>query len=46
VWKHKPNAEGLLKYRLKNGWLPTPSRLKDGDEVLGYASCLIDERIK
>jgi hypothetical protein len=42
VWKDRPDADELLNYRLKNGWKPTPSRLKEGDEILGHA-CRVGE---
>ncbi len=42
VWEVPPNADELLQFRLKNGWKPTPSYLKDGDKILGHASCVID----
>ncbi|MEZ5427850.1 MAG: hypothetical protein R2747_16390 [Pyrinomonadaceae bacterium] len=42
VWKDRPDADRLLQNRLKNGWRPTPSSLKDGDRVLGHAACLVE----
>jgi hypothetical protein len=42
VWKHQPTANEILKVRLKNGWKPTVSPLKEGDQILGYAACLSD----
>lgn len=40
VWDHQPTADELLEKRVANGWLPTPSGLKDGNRVLGHAACL------
>jgi hypothetical protein len=34
-------ADELLDFRLQNGWQPTPSRLKGGDEILGHAACIV-----
>jgi hypothetical protein len=42
VWENKPNADEVLRFRLKNGWTPTPSLLKDGEKVLGHAGCVIN----
>ena len=39
IWDHPPTADELLSVRINEGWRPTPSRLKDGDRVIGYASC-------
>lgn len=41
MWDHQPSAAQLLAERLRRGWKPTPSRLKTGDEVLGYAACAV-----
>jgi hypothetical protein len=41
VWDHDPEARELLDRRLARGWSPTPSRLKGGDRVLGYAGCVV-----
>jgi hypothetical protein len=41
VWEHQPNADELLAERLRNGWRPTPSRLREGDRVLGHAACVV-----
>jgi hypothetical protein len=43
VWKHKPTPRALLDDRLARGWTPTPSGLKGGDRVLGYAACVFRE---
>lgn len=40
VWDHRPDAAEILDMRLQTGWQPTPSLLKDGDVVLGYAACV------
>ncbi|MCA9592599.1 MAG: hypothetical protein KC776_04785 [Myxococcales bacterium] len=40
VWDHEPSAAELLEARLARGWTPTPTALKDGEAVLGYAACL------
>jgi hypothetical protein len=41
VWDHRPTADELLEARLARGWRPTPSALKDGERVLGYAACAV-----
>ena len=43
VFDHKPTAHELLERRLERGWRPTPSRLKDGHRVLGYAACVFEQ---
>ena len=40
VFDHVPGAAELLERRLARGWRPTPSALKDGERVLGYAACV------
>jgi len=40
VWDHNPSADELLNLRLQEGWSPTPSKLKDGDTILGHAASL------
>ena len=42
VWDHKPSAQEVLEQRLAAGWRPTPSQLKDGDVIEGYAACVFD----
>jgi len=42
VWDHRPSARELLDARLGAGWKPTPSSLKGGDRVLGYAACVFE----
>jgi hypothetical protein len=39
VWDHQPNADELLAARLSEGWQPTPSPLRDGNQILGHAAC-------
>lgn len=41
VWDHDPEPRELLARRLERGWMSTPSRLKGGDRVLGYAGCAV-----
>ena len=41
VFDHRPDAAELLARRLARGWRPTPSALKDGERVLGYAACAV-----
>ena len=41
VWDHRPTAAELLAVRLAGGWKPTPSALKGGGRVLGYAACVV-----
>jgi hypothetical protein len=41
VFATKPDADALLRARLERGWTPTPSALKDGARVLGYAACVV-----
>jgi hypothetical protein len=43
VFDHKPTAHELLERRLARGWRPTPSPLKDGQRVLGYAACIFEQ---
>ncbi|HWE37193.1 MAG TPA: hypothetical protein VG406_11555 [Isosphaeraceae bacterium] len=40
IWDHAPSPDELLDARLKRGWGPTPTALKDGPAVLGHAACL------
>ena len=40
VWDHRPGERELLDARLDRGWRPTPSRVKGGPRVLGYAACV------
>lgn len=41
IFDHRPDAAELLQARLRQGWRPTPSRLKEGERVLGYAACAV-----
>ncbi|HEY7544351.1 MAG TPA: hypothetical protein VID27_05695 [Blastocatellia bacterium] len=41
MWDHTPSADELLEARLAEGWTPTPSRMKEGDRVLGHAACRV-----
>jgi len=41
IWDHLPTAQELLDARLENGWQPTASDLQDGEQILGYAACLL-----
>jgi hypothetical protein len=41
IWNHRPSARELLDDRLAHEWTPTPTKLKDGERVLGYASCVV-----
>jgi hypothetical protein len=41
VWDHAPSARELLDRRLAYGWTPTPSLLRSGEQVLGYAGCVV-----
>jgi hypothetical protein len=43
VWRVRPDADELLRFRIENGWQPTPSSLKDGDKILGHAACAIEK---
>lgn len=40
VWDHKPSAEEILEARVTRGWQPTPTMLKDGAKILGFAARL------
>jgi hypothetical protein len=41
VWDHRPTAAELLAARIEAGWSPTPTGMRDGARVLGYAACAI-----
>jgi hypothetical protein len=41
VWDHDLGARELLAARLNEGWTPTPSALRGGDQILGHAACLV-----
>ena len=40
VWSHRPASRELLDERLAAGWHPTPTALRSGERVLGYAACV------
>jgi hypothetical protein len=40
VWDHKPSPDELLERRVRDGWKPTPTPLKEGPTILGHAACL------
>jgi hypothetical protein len=42
AWDHRPTARELLDARLAAGWRPTPTALRAGDRVLGYAAYVFD----
>jgi len=42
VWDHCPGDREILDRRLGEGWRPTASQLRDGDEVQGFAACVFD----
>ena len=44
VWDHLPSADEILKVRLEAGWIPTPSMLKESDEILGHAACAVTRK--
>jgi hypothetical protein len=41
VWSQRPSADELLEWRVRDGWTPTKSLLKEGPRVLGHAACLV-----
>jgi hypothetical protein len=41
VWDHRPSADELLQQRIAAGWQPTATALKDGEQILGHAACLV-----
>ena len=43
ILDHQPTSAELLEARLARGWRPTPSQLKDGERVLGYAACVVKD---
>jgi hypothetical protein len=44
VWNHLPSDDEILRARLNAGWRPTPSMLKEGDEILGHAACAVTRK--
>jgi hypothetical protein len=45
VWDHLPTAEELLAARVARGWEPTPTGTRDGDQILGFAACLVKKAV-
>ncbi|HEX2622119.1 MAG TPA: hypothetical protein VHL11_18305 [Phototrophicaceae bacterium] len=41
VWDHTPDAGEMLDDRLARGWQPRFTALKTGNQIQGYASCLV-----
>ena len=41
MWDHRPTADELLAARVARGWQPTPTELRDGPKVLGFACKLV-----
>ena len=39
IWDHQPSARELLNGRLERGWVPTPTAMRDGNRILGFAAC-------
>jgi hypothetical protein len=39
IFDYQPSATELLERRIERGWKPTPTATRDGDVVLGFASC-------
>lgn len=39
MWDHAPSPAELLDARLKRGWIPRKTVLREGEVVLGYAAC-------
>jgi hypothetical protein len=39
IWDHQPTPRELLDRRLESGWRPTPTAMRDGDQILGFAAC-------
>ncbi|MEO8295527.1 MAG: hypothetical protein ABI613_08440 [Gemmatimonadota bacterium] len=40
VWPERPAHQAMLNARVARGWRPTPTALKTGPAVLGYAACI------
>jgi hypothetical protein len=38
IFDHEPDADELLSRRLSRGWQPTPTAMRDGDVILGFAA--------
>ncbi|MEO6724556.1 MAG: hypothetical protein ABIU20_09380 [Blastocatellia bacterium] len=43
MWDHHPTPDELLAVRISEGWQYTVSPLRDGDQVLGHAACLLQK---
>jgi len=43
VFVERPDAATLLAARIARRWRPTPSALRDGARVLGYAACVVSD---
>ncbi|MDH3498304.1 MAG: hypothetical protein OER21_16225 [Gemmatimonadota bacterium] len=43
VWDRRPTPRQLLDARLAAGWRPTPTDLRMGPRVLGYAACVFSQ---
>lgn len=41
IWEIRPSPETLLGRRVALGWQPRASPMAEGDEVLGFAACLV-----
>ena len=39
IFEHQPTPAELLDRRIERGWKPMPTATRDGDVVLGFASC-------
>jgi hypothetical protein len=37
VWEARPDAAALLASRVAQGWHPTPTMMREGPVILGYA---------
>jgi hypothetical protein len=44
VWNHHPSPQELLEARLARNWRPTATATREGEQVLGYAACVIKGR--
>jgi hypothetical protein len=43
IWDHHPSARELLDRRLERGWRPTPTAMRDGEVILGFAACCVSD---
>ncbi|MGE0352701.1 MAG: hypothetical protein AB7I33_04715 [Gemmatimonadales bacterium] len=46
VWDHHPSAAELLEARRAAGWAPTPTAMRDGPRILGYAGCVVSPHVR